>query len=269
MSWCNEQYRYLKLAGNGLAELAKVALIIEYDGTEYHGFQIQPNLPTIQAAMERAMLALTGEKVRARAASRTDSGVHARGQVVEFANGLNMPMETVVRALNHYLPADIAVRAAYPVADDFDARRYAVSRNYRYHILNRKTRSPLWRRWSHTVASTLDVQAMNLACQALVGIHDFAAFTWPVAGKSTVRRVFRAEVARKGDLVTIDIEANSFLAHQIRNTAGALIRVGLGQLEAAAFHRLVASAEAGAAWPAAPACGLCLMEVKYTSPWTA
>lgn len=247
--------------------MGKIALIIEYDGTEYCGFQFQPLLPTVQGEIEEAVLALTGEKVRVKAASRTDSGVHAKGQVVVFSTSSSMSTESVVRGLNHYLPEDIAVRSAYCVADDFDVRRNAVSREYRYQILNRPTRSPLWRRWAHTVTGRLDVQAMGHACQSLVGEHDFAAFTWPEAGKSTVRRVLRAEVARKGDMVTFDVEASSFLPHQVRNTVGPLIRVGLGRMGAESFHELVASAEAGAAWPAAPACGLCLMEVKYPTPW--
>jgi len=237
-------------------------LIMEYEGTRYRGSQYQDNGPTIQGETERAIERLTGEKVRIAAASRTDAGVHARGQVVSFRTKSGFPPKTWVRALNHYLPSDIAVKAAYEVDGDFDVRRDAWGREYRYSILNSCTPSPLMRRFTHLLPHLLDVPSMNRACQVLVGEHDFAPFCTAVSG-STRRRVYRAEVSREGDLVTFDMQANSFLPRQVRNTVGALVKVGLGKMKVEQFWELAESGQPGAMCTAAPAKGLCLMRVNY------
>jgi tRNA pseudouridine38-40 synthase len=236
---------------------------MEYDGTRYHGSQLQSNAPTIQGETESALYKLTGERIRVSMASRTDAGVHAKGQVVGFRTKACFPPETWVEAMNHYLPKDISVREAYEVEDPFDVRRRASSREYRYHILNRHAPSPLWRHFSESVPQRLDVEAMNAACAVLVGERDFAPFAPATYTRSTRRRVLRAEVNRRRDLVLFDMEATSFLPHQVRNTVGGLVKVGLHKMSVESFREKSCSGEAGTIGPTAPARGLCLMNIKY------
>jgi tRNA pseudouridine38-40 synthase len=240
-----------------------LALTIEYDGTNYHGSQLQANAPTIQGEIEKALQKLTGAKIRVKMASRTDAGVHARGQVVSFRTGSALPLTAFVAGLNHHLPPDIVVREACRVDEAFDVRHGALSREYRYYILNSPTRSPL-RGHAYRVAGHLDTAAMNRACQYLIGRHDFASFITADNGrKSTVRNVQRAEVFQECDMIILDMVANAFLPHQVRNTAGSLIRVGQGKMTADEFNRLLEAKMPGLAGPTAPAAGLCLMRVNY------
>lgn len=252
-----------------MAEYTKMVLIMEYDGTNYHGFQLQASQPTIQGEAESALLKLTGERVRVLAASRTDTAVHAREQVVSFRTTSSLPERAFVGGLNHYLPEDIAVKDAFRVSDAFHVRRNAVSREYQYLILNRSSRSPIRHRFAHHVPSKLDIAAMNKACECLTGEHDFASFATALESrmKSTVRRVYQADVVKDGDLVTFRITANSFLPHQVRNTVGALIRVGLRKMTAEEFHSILEARTPGQAGPTAPAHGLCLIRVNYPQSW--
>jgi tRNA pseudouridine38-40 synthase len=255
--------------GFPVAAVTKVVLIIEYEGTRYHGFQLQPRLPTIQRELERALTKLTGSWRRVVAASRTDAGVHAGGQVVSFRTGSSLAEATFVTGLNHYLPEDIAVRAAYRVSDSFHVQRDAVSREYRYRVLNSPTRSPLGMRSSYLVPGRLDVAAMNEACQLLLGEHDLASFAsrMEVGERSTVRNVLRAGVTREGELVVFRVEANSFLPHQVRNTVGLLVRVGRGKMSVGKVRAIIDARQPGLAGPTAPACGLCLVRVNYALPF--
>lgn len=247
----------------------KIVLIMEYDGTHYYGFQLQASLPTIQGETEKALPKLTGERTRVMAASRTDTGVHARGQAVSFRTKSSLPPKAFVTGLNYYLPRDIAVKAAYRVDDSFNVWRDALSREYSYYILNSSTRSPIREGFAYLVAGHLDIEAMNRACQALIGEHDFASFATCIGAriKSTVRRVYRAEMEKDGELAVFNIVANSFLPHQVRNTVGALIRVGLGRMSVDEFHSLAEARKPGLARPTAPACGLCLMRINYPHPF--
>jgi len=252
-----------------LATTTKIVLIMEYDGTHYYGFQLQANLPTIQMEMEKALWRLTGEKIRVRGASRTDTGVHAKGQVVSFMTHSLLPQQTFVKGLNYYLPRDIAVKSAHRVREPFDARRDANSREYNYYILNSVTRSPIRQGFSYLVTHHLNIEAMNRASQALVGKYDFASFATCISGtiKNTVRNVYRAEVKKDGELVVFNMVASCFLPHQVRNTAGALIRVGLGKMSVEEFCGMIEMKKAGLAGPTAPAGGLCLMQIKYPHPF--
>ena len=246
----------------------KLVLIMEYDGTHYYGFQLQPNLPTIQGETEKALRKLTGERNRVITASRTDAGVHAKGQTVSFRTSSSLPVPTFINGLNYYLPKDIAVKAAHKASDSFNVRRDALSREYNYYILNSRTRSPIRRDFAYPVAGYLDIEIMNRACQALIGEHDFASFTTCIkAGtKNTVRSVYRAEIERKGELAVFNMVAKSFLAHQVRNTVGALIKVGLGRMSVDEFRSIAEAKKPGLAGPTAPACGLCLMQINYPRP---
>ena len=252
-----------------MAERTKMVLIMEYDGTNYYGLQLQASQPTIQGEIESALLKLTGEKLRVLAASRTDTGVHAREQVVSCRTVSSLPEHAFVSGLNHYLPEDIAVRDAFRVSDACNVRRDAVSREYHYLILNRTARSPIQHRFAHHVPGTLDTAAMNEACQHLIGEHDFASFATALESriKSTVRRVYQADVTKDGDLITFRITASSFLPHQVRNTVGALIRVGLGKMTVDEFRSILEARTPGLARPTAPAHGLCLMRVNYPHSW--
>lgn len=252
-----------------LATTTRIVLILEYDGTRCHGFQLQSSQPTIQGEIEEALWKLTGERTRVMAASRTDVGVHARGQVVSFRSRSPRSLRTFVNGLNYYLPRDIAVKAAYRARDSFNVRRHAVSREYKYYILNSLTRSPLRGGFSYLLTGYLDIDAMNQACRALIGEHDFASFTSGIGVglKSTVRRVYRAEMSKEEELAVFDMVANSFLPHQVRNTVGALIRVGLGKMSGEEFYSIMEAKKPGLAGPTAPACGLFLVQVNYPYPF--
>lgn len=243
---------------------AKLLLVLEYQGTSYQGFQLQKESPTIQGELEKALYQLTKEKIRVAAASRTDSGVHARGQVVAFGTGAKLKATTFVSGLNYYLPADIAVREARWVSETFNPRRDARSREYQYLILNRATRSPMLRHYSYLVPGKLDIEAMNEAAGQLVGEHDFASFASPGAHiKSTVRTVYRADITREEDRVIFHMTARSFLPHQVRNTVGTLIRVGQGKMTLKEFCSIIGENQPGRAGPTVPARGLCLVRVNY------
>jgi len=252
-----------------LATITKIVLIVEYDGTRYHGFQLQATLPTIQWEIEKALWELTGERIRVMAASRTDAGVHAKGQVVSFRTKSPLPPQTFVNGLNYYLSRDIAIKAAYRVGDSLNVRRDAISREYNYCILNSLTRSPIREGFSYRVGGHLDIEAMNQACQALVGEHDFISFasSMGIGTKNTMRRVYQAKMEKDGELVVFNIVANSFLTHQVRNTVGTLIRVGLGRMKVDEFCSIIEMKKPGLVGPSAPARGLCLMQVNYPYPF--
>jgi len=242
----------------------KVALIIEYDGTRLVGSQYQSRGATVQSELEAAIEKLTGEKLRVLLASRTDTGVSAQGQVACFRGALKLPPERVMGGLNRFLPDDIAVKAVYRIPDSLDVRREAVSREYVYRIWNSPVPSPLNERFRFRVAVPLDEQAMDAAAKTLAGTHDLAAFgSAGASGKSTVRTVYEAGVNREGLELSFRMVASSFLTHQIRNTVGALIKVGQGRMSPEEFGALLEVKKPGSAGPAAPGKGLCLVKINY------
>ena len=246
---------------------AEFILVLEYDGTQYHGFQWQVGVPTIQAELEQAINKLYGENSRVMAASRTDAGVHAKGQVVSFWAKPTLSPTALVKALNHYLPMDIAVKKAYQPSVNFNVRRYAFSREYRYYILNNGNRSPFSQRFSLFMPKPLNIGAMNEACQLIQGEHDFMSFVTSLDdNRSTLRHIYNAEISRKNDFVIFRVTANSFLPHQVRNTIGLLIKLGLGKIDTGGFYDIMEARSLGLAGPTAPACGLCLMKVYYPKP---
>jgi tRNA pseudouridine38-40 synthase len=245
--------------------LSKFILLIEYDGTQYHGFQWQLGLPTIQNELEQAIRLFCGQSSRVMAASRTDAGVHAEGQVVSFWAKSTLGTMTLIKALNYYLPRDIAVKAAYRASDDFNVRRDALSREYHYYILNSNTRSPFSQRFALFIPKMLDIEAMNEACQLIQGEHDFASFASSLDGsRSTLRN--EAGIEKKGIFTVFRIVANSFLPHQVRSTVGLLIRLGLGKISIEDFRDIMEARSLGLAGPLAPACGLYLKRVNYPKP---
>ncbi len=250
---------------NGERPHAKPTLVIEYDGSNYNGFQYQPQRPTVQGELERAIGKITGEEARVRGASRTDSGVHAAGQVVDFFTHAQLSEEAWTGAFNFHLPRDIRVREAHKTTPDFHPRRDAVARTYRYTILNRDTESPLIRDRCAWVRAPLDAEAMGRGAGFLVGTHDFSGFTAPLPpGKSGVRAVRRWEVWRDGDLVLIEAEANAFMLHQIVRTNGMLVDIGKGRTDPSAIQDMTnGRIKKGRQAASLPAKGLCLMRVEY------
>ena len=245
----------------------KLALLVEYDGTDRSGFQLQAASSSVQGALEEALNKLTGGHVRVHGASRTDAGAHALGQVATFTTDAEHTPHTVRRALNFYLPEDIRIREAVEVAPSFDPRRDAVQRWYRYTLANGPAQPPLLRRFSHWVPQRLDVGAMARAAQVLLGTHDFRLLAGGVPpGRSTLRRMDAWSVRSKRDLVVMDVEGNAFLPQQIRKTVGALVLVGRGLLTAEALRGIVDGRPAVPQPKVLPARGLCLMEVRYPQP---
>ena len=247
--------------------LSKIALVVEYEGTRYHGFQWQANGPTIQDELERAIRKLDNKASRVIAASRTDAGVHAKGQVVSFWTRSTLSESTLVKALNCHLPADIAVKAACKVDANFNVRRDALSRVYNYYVLDSDTPSPLSRNFALFLPRQLDIEAMNETCYIIKGEHDFISFAGSLDGiRDTVRTIYEAEVRRRAKFVVFHVVANSFLRHQVRNIVGLLIRLGLGKKNVDYFRSVMEAKTLGLAGPAVPPCGLYLMKVNYPRP---
>jgi tRNA pseudouridine38-40 synthase len=242
----------------------QIKLVLEYDGTNYSGWQIQNGQDSIQARIEAALERIFSTPVRLYAAGRTDAGVHARGQVAALRLPRPFDVDELKRALNATLPADIAVFDAAEVGADFDPRRDARLRIYEYRVLNRTTRSVFEHRYAWLVRDPLDLDAMQAGAREFVGEHDFAAFrTLGTEMKSTVRRVDVSEWRRDGEVLTYRIEASGFLRHQVRTMVSAMVEIGRGKLTAADIRALLASRDRARAPAAAPASGLFLVGVRY------
>jgi tRNA pseudouridine38-40 synthase len=245
--------------------MAVVKLVLEYDGTRYVGWQLQPNGPSIQAEVERALATLHKAPRRVTAAGRTDAGVHARGQVVSFPEERPLPLPAYVQGMNALLPDDVAVRAASLEPDGFDARRSARGKRYRYLIENVETRAPLGRLQAWQLFGALDVGAMRAGAAHLVGRHDFAAFqAADCASEHAVREVRRMEVlGEAGGRIEVLVEATAFVKHMIRNFVGTLVEVGQGKREPGWVAEVLTSRDRGRAGRTAPPQGLVLEEVFY------
>ena len=244
----------------------RLALLVEYQGTAYGGSQLQANTQTVQGALERALSSLTSESIRLALAGRTDAGVHALGQVASFSTHSRLPLETFERGANALLPDDISVRAAAEVAREFDPRRHALSRWYRYTLDIGRRRTALLREFVWQAPTPqLDAGAMAEAARCLAGKHDFAAFTQAAEARRrpTERNVLRASFCRQGRLLRFDIEANAFLMQMVRRIIGALVDVGSGKRSCEEFEKLVHDGPPGGAKLVAPPRGLCLMKVRY------
>jgi tRNA pseudouridine38-40 synthase len=239
---------------------------VEYEGTAYQGWQLQPGGPTVQEVLERALATALREPVRVRGAGRTDAGVHACGQVA-VARVTRVPddLARLQKSLNALTPDDVAVRDVAVVDDAFDPRRHARSRVYEYRIWNAPAPSPFWRRFAWHVPDALDVDAMDAAARALVGEHDFAAFRGADAEpvRSTVRRVLESAVECGAGPLVYRIEATAFLKHMVRNVVGTLVEVGRGARRADAMRELLAGRDRTRAGATAPAHGLVLVAVRY------
>ena len=244
-------------------------LLVEYDGTDFEGWQIQPGpARTVQGALAAALEHITGVSVTVTGAGRTDAGVHAEGQVANARIATRLAPVDLQRALNAVLPRDVAVREVAWVPDGFDARRHARSKRYVYRLWTGASRSPLRERRSLWVRSSLDLEAMREAGRALVGTHDFTSFRG--AGSAvcgSVRTLLRLEIrGQLGGEVLLDFEGTGFLRHMVRNLVGTLLEVGRGRRAPAAMPALLAALDRSQAGPTAPARGLTLIHVHCDFP---
>lgn len=239
-------------------------LTIEYDGTDYHGWQIQPGMTTIQGTLEEAVARIVGKSIHIMGAGRTDAGVHALGQVVSLRAPFSHPPDTLRRALTSVLPPDIVVRGVEEVDDDFHAQRWAMWKRYRYTLLTRPYPSALERRYTLFVPYPLKIDAMADAARTLIGIHDFSAFQAAHSStESSVRTVVVAEFRQEGDHLSFEIVADGFLRHMIRIIMGTLLDIGRGRLQSDNLKAILESKDRNQASKTIAPHALCLIEVGY------
>ena len=245
--------------------MPRYRLTIEYDGGPYRGFQAQADLPSVQGALEAAVLGFSGETVRIHAAGRTDTGVHATGQVIHLDLTRDWKPEVVMNAVNaHLVPQPVAVLDAQVVADDWHARFSAKARRYQYRILNRPAPPALDRGKVWHVKKLLDAGAMQDAAQALVGHHDFTTFRdMQCQAKSPLKTLDTATVRRDGEMVLLEFASRSFLHRQVRSMAGSIVEVGIGRWTRADLAAALEAKDRRACGPVAPADGLYFTGVSY------
>jgi tRNA pseudouridine38-40 synthase len=242
----------------------RLAMVVEYDGTEYSGWQIQPDKPTIQGALERALEIALGQTVRVESAGRTDAGVHARGQVVAFSTERTPDLGSLQRSLNALAGTGIGIRSLRAAPADFDPRRDARRRLYEYHIHNHPWPSPFCRRYSWQVRDPLTLGPMRDAAALLVGERDFRSFqAADCDAKSSIRRIFESTLVEAGDDLVYCVTATAFLRHMVRTIVGTLVEVGRGERSVEAFRDLIAARDRTRAGRTAPPHGLCLVRVEY------
>lgn len=247
--------------------MRNIKLTVAYDGTAYHGFQEQrgTGLPTVQEELEKALSGLAGRRVQVIGAGRTDAGVHARGQVINFdARGWNIPTDRIPQAMNGVLPHDIAVLGAGDVPEDFHSRFSARAKEYRYAIYNSRLPDPFLRRYSCFFPRALDIGEMREASNYLKGKHDFSAFKaegTPV--KSAVRTIFDISFIQSGHIIELVFLGDGFLYNMVRIITGTLLEVGLKKYPPQRVSEILASGDRTKAGPTAPPQGLCLVKVYY------
>lgn len=244
--------------------MATILLTIAYDGTNYSGWQQQPNGLAVQQVIEGALEQLLKEPVQVRSSGRTDAGVHARAMAASFTTNRSLPMQAFVEGANRFLPADVAIQDARIVPDGFKPITMAHAKRYRYTIINSSRRSPLDRLYSWQVREPLDLDAMVKAAGRFVGSHDFAAFRASnCVARTTIRRIDSVQILRHRDRITIDVTGGGFLKNMVRVMVGTLVDVGKGRFTPSDIDRLLQGGRRKDAGSTAPACGLCLMQVDY------
>lgn len=242
----------------------RVKLVVAYEGTNYCGWQIQPNGITIEQVLNETLSSLLGEEITVTGASRTDAGVHSMGNVAVFETHTKMPAEKISFALNQRLPEDIVVQESCQVPEDFHPRFSKSRKTYEYRILNCRFRQPLERRTSYFYHYPLDVSAMQKAAAYLVGEHDFTSFASVHAQTNTyVRMIYALDVVREGDMIRIRVQGNGFLYNMVRIIAGTLIQVGAGIKKPEDMESILAGKDRELAGPTAPAHGLTMIGLEY------
>jgi tRNA pseudouridine38-40 synthase len=244
--------------------IRNIKLTVEYDGSDYHGWQIQPERRTIQGELVKAISELIGWKVRVCGASRTDAGVSAVGQIALIQIDSPIPTENLAKAINDRLPRDIAVREAVEIPIGFDIIGAVKSKLYRYTIYTGKTPPVLQIKHCWHVPTKLDIAKMAEAAKMLVGTMDFKSFaTADDKRENKVRTIFRCDVTTKDDWIYIDVEGDSFLYNMVRNIVGTLVEIGIGRWKPENMSEILQAKDRRAAGPMAPAAGLCLMRIEY------
>lgn len=242
----------------------RVKMIVAYDGTNYKGWQVQPNGITIEEILNQQLSELLGEDVVVTGASRTDSGVHSLGNVAIFDTDTRMPADKIAFALNQRLPEDIVVQGSCEVPADWHPRYQSSRKTYEYRILNRTFRMPTRRLDTYFYHYPLDVEKMQQAASYLVGEHDFKSFCSVGAQvKSTVRTIYACDVFKKDDIITIRVTGNGFLYNMVRIIAGTLIRIGGGDMPPEQIKDILDARDRNTAGPTAPAHGLTMMGIEY------
>ncbi|MBR4138782.1 MAG: tRNA pseudouridine(38-40) synthase TruA [Lachnospiraceae bacterium] len=244
--------------------MKRIKLVTAYDGTNYHGSQIQNNGETIEGVLKMELSSLLKEEIQIIGASRTDAGVHARGNVFVFDTESRIPSDKFTYALNARLPEDIRIQDSEEVPLDFHPRHQDTVKTYEYRVLNRKLPLPEYRLHAHFTYETLNIERMQLACKYFIGEHDFASFC--AAGsqvESTVREIYDLHVKKEGDLVTISVTGNGFLYNMVRIIAGTLLKVGSGHFAPEDMEKIIEGKDRSLAGPTAPAKGLTLVKIRY------
>lgn len=244
--------------------MRNIKLTIEYDGTAYHGWQFQPNLETIQGTIEARLVQIAGESVKLVASGRTDTGVHALGQVANFKTHSNLDVQSFLRALNSLLPEDIRVKGVEEVDERFHARFGAKAKIYEYRILHGELPSPFHRHYSWFIPGTLDLARMRKAAVKLKGRHDFSSFCSAGSDFSShIREIYEIDVGVRDAFIIIQVEANAFLKQMVRNIVGTLVDVGRRKLTPLQFGAILKARDRRRAGVTAPSQGLFLVKVNY------
>jgi tRNA pseudouridine38-40 synthase len=244
--------------------MKRIKMEIAYDGTAYSGWQLQPGQPTVEAELNKALSGLLGEETAVIGASRTDSGVHALGNVAVFDTVSAIPAEKICQALNQRLPEDIRVQSSTEVSPDFHPRKVASQKTYEYRILNRKIALPTERLYTNRVYYELDLAMMQKATSYLVGEHDFKSFcSVKTQAIDTVRTIYRLDVAKNGDIITISVTGSGFLYNMVRIIAGTLIEIGRGAYPPEKMEEILKGCDRSLAGPTALPQGLTLIKIEY------
>lgn len=244
--------------------MKRVMLTVAYDGTNYHGWQLQPNVVTIESVLNDALSSLFKENIKVIGASRTDTGVHALGNIAVFDTNARMPAEKVSYALNQRLPEDIRIQASVEVPIDFHPRHQNSKKTYEYRILNSEFPMPVYRLYSHFTYVSLDIEQMQRAADYLKGEHDFKSFcSVNTVAETTVRTIYDISVEKSDDMISIRVTGSGFLYNMVRIIAGTLMEVGRGNIMPEKMPDILNALDRAKAGPTAPACGLTLVKYEY------
>lgn len=244
--------------------MKRVMLTVAYDGTNYHGWQLQPNVVTIESVLNEALSSLFKENIKVIGASRTDTGVHALGNIAVFDTNARMPAEKVSYALNQRLPEDIRIQASVEVPLDFHPRHQNSKKTYEYRILNSEFPMPVYRLYAHFTYVSLDIEQMQRAADYLKGEHDFKSFcSVNTVAETTVRTIYDISVEKSGDMISIRVTGSGFLYNMVRIIAGTLMEVGRGNIMPEKMPDILNALDRTKAGPTAPACGLTLVKYEY------
>lgn len=250
-------------------KMRNIKLVLEYDGTNYNGWQSQPNLPTVQGVVEQALKHLTDLTIPIIGAGRTDAGVHAEGQVANFHTNSRIPIKAFSSGLNSFLPRDVVVCSATEVKTDFHARFSAISRQYRYTILNRSYPTALMRKSCHYLQSNVNIDIADAICQCLIGTYNFSSFQKTGSNrKNPICNFYQASCRRYRNFIYFDFKADSFLRGMVRAIVGTILKCiknsdGSQVSATAQFNRVIKTENRSFAGPSVPACGLSLISVNY------